>query len=117
MAKITTYDGQQLTEVLAANRGLLLVHFSSSLASSTETLRHSLQEIPADVASFVEVAEVDVPVTDSELIASYGLQQLPTLLLFCEGAIVERLEWTPDPEELAQFLLLCTSYYTVTRSE
>lgn len=116
MAKITTYAAQELSEVVANNTGLLLVHFSSTLASSTETLRHSLEQLPSEVTDFLEVAEVDVPVTDSDLIAAYGLQQLPTLLLFSEADSVERLEWAPDAEELAQFLLPCASYYRVVRS-
>ena len=116
MARITTYDAHELNEVITANRGLLLVHFSSTLASHSETLRHSLEELPSDVTEFVKVAEIDVPVTDSELIATYNLQQLPTLLLYSNDNAVERLEWAPDPEELAHFLLPCASYYPVSRS-
>lgn len=117
MTKITTYDRDQIEGAIQANDRLLFVHFTSSLASSSQVVHRDLEELVPQFTGQVEFAEVEVALSDLGLIQSRRLEQLPTLVLFHRDREVERLDTLLGAEDLAQFLRDALSYYTALQPE
>jgi len=111
MARIHTYSANEVVGVIAANRGLLLVHFGSPLASSCEFIRKELQAIAPLFEKRLEIAEVELPLQDVEVLRKYSIEEIPTLILFRGSDEVERLEKVMLPDELRGFLDSCASFY------
>jgi thioredoxin-like negative regulator of GroEL len=111
MARIHTYSAGEVVGVIAANRGLLLVHFGSPLASSCEFIRKELQGIAPLFEGRLEIAEVELPLQDVEVLRKYAIEEIPTLILFRGSEEVERLEKILLPDELRGFLDSCASFY------
>ncbi len=111
MARIHTYSAGEVVRVIAENRGLLLVHFGSPLASSCEFVRKGLEMIAPVFEGRLLLAEVEVPLQDVEVLRRYSIEEIPTLILFRGSDEVERLERILLPEEFREFLDSCFSFY------
>lgn len=110
MAEIKTYHGDEVIHAIDQNQGLLLVHFSSPLASACEQVHRDLAVIATSL-SLVEIGEVEVPLQELEVIRRYGIEQIPTMVLFRGSEEIERLAEVPAREDLKQFLVDSVSYY------
>lgn len=111
MAKIKTYHGDEVMGVVRHNSGLLFVHFSSPLASSCEYVHDELEQLAPSLSDLIEIAEVEVPLQELEVIRTYGIEQIPTLLLFKGDEVVERVEQVLSADDLQVFLDDAVSYY------
>ena len=111
MARIQTYTPGEVVGVIADNRGLLLVHFGSPLASSCEFVRKELEMISPMFAERLALAEVELPLQDVEVLRRYAIEEIPTLILFRGCEEVERLERILLPEEFREFVETCLAFY------
>ena len=116
MSKITSYNSSQIVEAIRGNTGLLFVHFASALASSCDVLRRELESSAPLFAGVVDFAEVEVSLSDMELIHAHRLEQIPTLVLYRGSEEVERLDALLGLEDLQQFLHDSVSYYLAERA-
>ena len=112
MERIKAYSANQVSEAIARNRGLLLVHFGSPLASTCEFVRRELELLAGEFESRIVFAEVELPLQDLELIHRYEIEDIPTLILFRGDAEVERLDQVLAPEELRDLLESSASFYS-----
>ncbi len=113
MSAIRVYKAHEVSQVIDRNKELLLVHFGSPLASACEFVRQELGMLaPCFDGTPVSFAEVELPLQDFELIQTYSIEEVPTLVLFQGSKEVERLEKILLPEELKDFLEAATSFYT-----
>jgi thioredoxin-like negative regulator of GroEL len=111
MARIHTYSANEVVGVIAANRGLLLVHFGSPLASSCEFIRKELESTAPLFEGSIRIAEVELPLQDVEVLRKYEIEEIPTLILFRGSEEVERIEKILLPDEFRGFLDACASFY------
>ena len=111
MARIQTYNVDEVVQVIADNRGLLFVHFGSPLASSCDFVRRELEMLAPVFEERLQLAEVELPLQDVEVLRRYAIEEIPTLILFRGESEVERLEQILLPEELREFMESCLSFY------
>ncbi|MCI0650863.1 MAG: thioredoxin family protein [Planctomycetes bacterium] len=112
-SSVKVYQPNEVSRAIQQNEGLLLVHFGSPLASPCEFVRQELETIaPEFEEQRLHFAEVELPLQNFELIQAFGLEEVPTLILFFGSQEVERLERILLPEELKEFLDTALSYYS-----
>ena len=116
MENITTYTANEVSHAIQRNRGLLLIHFGSPLASSCELVHKELARMAPGFDGRLGFAEVELPLQDLELIQKYGIESLPTLILYQGSEEVERVERLMLEDELQEFLELSHSYYSTGNS-
>jgi len=89
------------TEVLQSNVPVL-VDFWAAWCGPCRAIAPTVEEIAKDYAGKIKVAKVDVA-ENTEISARYGVQSIPTLILFKDGDAVERLIGAyPKPAILAK---------------
>ena len=117
MEKVQTYTPDEVRRVVDENQGLLLLHVGSPLASSCEVVHQALENLAnTEVSTYVELAEVELPLQDLDLIQKFSLETVPTILLFHGNREVERLEQLLQEDELREFLEIVVSFYSPVNS-
>ena len=117
MAKIHSSNAEQIialaTDSLSdtAREGLVLVHFASPLYSGSQRVTEHLRQLPEELDAFVEFREFQLNSEDASMIRRFDIEQLPTMLIFQNGQIVERIEVLMDPEDLENTLRNVVSFY------
>ena len=111
MSNLRTYSADEVVRVIDQNRGLLLVHFGSPLASSCEFVHRELEMVAPIYEQRVGFAEVELPLQDVDVIRRYSIEEIPSLLLFSGKEEVERLERVLLPDEFREFIETCWSFY------
>ncbi|MEM7166768.1 MAG: thioredoxin family protein [Planctomycetota bacterium] len=111
MERIRTYKPDEVTVAVQQNEALLLLHFGSALASSCELIHRQLQSLAPVFEGRVEFAEVELPLQDLELIQRFGIEDVPTLVLFQGSEEVERFDSVQTTEALNDFLEAAVSFY------
>jgi len=111
VAKIRSYSAEQVLDLIGTNRGLLLVHFGSPLASSSDFVCKELEILMDGFIGRVGFANVELPLQDIDLLRRYSIEEIPTLILFSGCVEVERLTQIFLPNELRDFLENCCSYH------
>jgi thioredoxin 1 len=76
-------------QVLAAQMPVL-VDFSASWCAPCKAMDRSLDEVAATAGGRVRVVRVNVGVWSRGLAARYGVEALPTVLLFDHGVVIDR---------------------------
>lgn len=111
MDPIKTFRADEVSRAIESNRGLLLLHFGSPLASSCELIHRQLETLAPLYQSRVGFGEVELPLQDLEMIRNYRIDEVPTLLLFHGQKEVERLDHVLSTEALKEFLDTALSFY------
>lgn len=111
MSKIRNYTADEVVNVIEENRGLLLVHFGSPLASSCEFVRRELEMVAPTYSDRLGIAEVELPLQDVEVLRRYAIEEIPSLILFQGTEEVERLEKILLPDEFREFVESCCAFY------
>ncbi|MGA1203943.1 MAG: thioredoxin family protein [Planctomycetota bacterium] len=112
MSVIRQIRADEVTEVVARNDGLLLLHFGSPLASSCELVHQQLEGLQPHFEGAIRFAEVHLPLQDTEMLSRFSIEEIPTLILFRGTREVERLEEILLPAELRELLEGCVSFYS-----
>ena len=111
MERIRTYKPDEVTLAVQQNEALLLLHFGSALASSCELIHRQLESLAPVFEARIEFAEVELPLQDLELIQRFGIEDVPTIVLFQGSKEVERLDSVQTTEALHDFLEAAVSFY------
>lgn len=89
MAKNVLHPDQKELEALLHKERLVLVDFWATWCMPCKMLAPVIEQIAGEYAGKVTVAKVDID-EHEELAMQYGIQSIPTVLLFENGKLVER---------------------------
>ena len=89
-------------EVLQAE-GLVLVDFWAAWCPPCRRLAPTLEALAAECQDRLTVAKVDVD-ENPELSRRYGIQSIPTLILYRDGRVVDKRLGALPTDELRQFV-------------
>lgn len=117
MDPIRTYRADELTRAIANNRGLLLLHFGSPLASPCELIHRQLETLAPLFEGRLDFGEVELPLQDLELIGTFRIEDVPTLLIFQGQKEIERLDAVLTIEALKNTLESVVSFYSDSSSQ
>jgi len=81
---------QNFDEVLVATKGLVMVDFWAEWCGPCRAIAPVLEELAAASEGRVMLTKVNVD-ENHGLVARYGIQSIPMILFFKEGAIVDRV--------------------------
>jgi thioredoxin 1 len=81
---------QNFDEVLGATKGLVMVDFWAEWCGPCRAIAPVLEELAAASEGRVTLTKVNVD-ENHGLVARYGIQSIPMILFFKEGAIVDRV--------------------------
>ena len=112
MADFKFMDAGNLDTHLTTTAGLQLVHFGSSLVTSCNFMRRSLSIISPEFQGDLQMIEIELQLTQVEVVQRFQVRSLPTILIFNGDQIVERLERILLPAELRQFLQDTVSFHS-----
>ncbi len=90
----------QNLSALKSTASTLLVTFGASWCHSCKMMEPVLAELTADFAGHATVAKVDVE-NNQAIIAQYGIRNIPALLLFKDGQLVQRYTGTTPKKILS----------------
>ncbi|MGB1397158.1 MAG: thioredoxin family protein [Planctomycetota bacterium] len=113
MADFKFIEAEQLDTHLVRSGGLKLVHFGSSLVTSCNFMRRSLSIISPEFQNHLQMIEVELQLSQVEVVQRFQVRSLPTILIFDGVQVVERLERILLPAELRQFLQDTVSFHAV----
>ncbi|OUU23555.1 MAG: hypothetical protein CBC13_05175 [Planctomycetia bacterium TMED53] len=113
MADFKFIDAAFLDAHLRSTGGLQLVHFGSSLVTSCNFMRRSLSIISPEFQGTLPMIEVELQLTQVDVVQRYQVRSLPTILVFNGIEVVERLERILLPAELRQFLQDTVSFHSI----
>ena len=89
-------------DVLQAD-GLVLVDFWATWCPPCRQLAPTIDGLAADYQGRLTVAKVDVD-ENTDLAQRYGIQSIPTLVLFRDGRVVDKRLGALRPDDLRQFV-------------
>lgn len=89
-ATVTVLDGTGFDEAIATATEPVLVDFTATWCPPCKQLSPVLHALAPEQAGRFAIAEVDID-RSPELATRYGIQGAPTMLLFQDGQVVERL--------------------------
>lgn len=81
----------------------VLVDFWADWCMPCKMLGPVIDEVAGDFEGKIKVAKVNVD-TDKDLAAKYGIRGIPTVLLFKNGEVVDRMVGVQPKQEIAQRL-------------
>jgi thioredoxin 1 len=99
MKRVTELPGKEFEREACWPTGPVLVHFRTSWCGQCQILAPSLETLAGELEGQLRIVEVnlnDCP----EVARQYGISQVPTLILFDNGAPIECFDALTSPEEL-----------------
>ncbi len=82
---------------------LLLVDFFATWCGPCKMLSPVLEEVAAEMGEQIEIVKVDVDAQQA-LAASYQIMSVPTMILFKNGEMIQRINGYQPKEQLLAFL-------------
>lgn len=90
-------------ELIAQSETPLLVDFYAPWCGPCQLMAGILEQVNAEMKGKLKVVKINTD-TYPELASQYGIEALPTLMLFKQGQPVDRLEGVLQTEKLIQRL-------------
>jgi thioredoxin 1 len=90
------------TDVLDA-KGLILVDFFANWCGPCRQLSPILEGVAAEMGDKIKVVKVDVDQAETTA-SAYGIQSIPTLIIFKNGEIVDKKSGSMSPSELKSWI-------------
>lgn len=101
---MTVYQADDQNIQMAINRrGLVLIVFWAPWCSSCRKLTPVIEEISNGLASTAIIAKVHVEHNPTS-VQTYGIKNIPTMLLFKDGALVKTFYGYKPKEKLLQLI-------------
>ncbi len=104
-AKPSAVDKSNFDEVVLKSDKVVLVDFWATWCGPCKAIAPTVEEIAEDYAGRVVVAKLDVDVADA-IATKYGVQILPTLMVFKDGKVVGTVPQNrmPTKEDIVKLL-------------
>jgi thioredoxin 1 len=83
--------------------GLVLVDFWATWCGPCKMIAPVLEEVDAEIGDKVQIVKVDVD-ENQQTAGKYGIMSIPTLVLFKDGDIVDKVVGFNPKEKLVQFI-------------
>lgn len=100
MAIVNATDQTFSTET---TQGLVLVDFWAPWCGPCKMIAPVLEELDAEMSDTVKVVKVDVD-ENQETAGNFGVMSIPTLLLFKDGEVVDKVVGFQPKEALAELV-------------
>jgi len=94
-------DGSDDLDALVAEHDVVLADFYADWCGPCKALEPIVANIAADTETVVAKVDVDV---NQELAAEYGVRGVPTMALFADGEMAERLVGLRDEDTLRRLI-------------
>jgi len=95
------FDGETALSELAGEYDIVLADFYADWCGPCKMMEPTIQTLAADTGAAVVKVDVD---QFQQLAAEYGVQGVPTLVLFADGEAVERLVGMQTEDQLADVI-------------
>lgn len=92
--------GDHLTDIVETN-DIVLVDFHADWCGPCQMLAPVVEELAAETEAAVAKVDIDA---NQQLAARHNVQGVPTLLLFADGELVERIVGVRDKSNFAQLI-------------
>ncbi|MDF1661298.1 MAG: thioredoxin [Planctomycetota bacterium] len=89
MTKTLTITNENFNNEILANEGPVLLDFSAEWCGPCQVLSPIIDELAEENAQIAIVGKLNID-TDPALAAAYGVQSVPTVLLFRSGEVIQR---------------------------
>jgi len=90
-------DGRADLDDVVENQDVVLADFYADWCGPCQMLEPTLEQLAAESAATIAKVDVDA---NAELAADFGVQGVPTLVLFTDGELVDRMVGLQGKEQL-----------------
>lgn len=104
MSEIINLDKESFDKVLASSSKTTLIDFWAPWCGPCKALGPTLEEISNELGDQVDIFKVNVD-ENTDLAQEHGVQSIPTILVFKNGAISQTLVGLKTKEELTEIIL------------
>jgi len=94
-------DGQSQLDDIVAEGGVVLVDFYADWCGPCQMLEPTVETLAAETEATVAKVDVDA---NQQLAAAYGVQGVPTLVLFADGEQVEQVVGLQGEQQLRSLI-------------
>ena len=103
MSELINLNKESFKKVTSSKDKTLIIDFWAPWCGPCKALTPVLEELSSDLSDSVEVYKVNVD-DNTELAQEHGVQSIPTLLVFKNGALSETIVGLKTKEELVEIV-------------
>ena len=103
MSELINLNKESFEKVTSSKDKTLIIDFCAPWCGPCKALTPVLEELSSDMSDSVEVYKVNVD-DNTELAQEHGVQSIPTLLVFKNGALSETIVGLKTKEELVEIV-------------
>lgn len=103
MSELINLNKESFEKVTSSKEKTLIIDFWAPWCGPCKALTPVLEELSSEMSDSVEVYKVNVD-DNTELAQEYGVQSIPTLLVFKNGALSETIVGLKTKDELVEIV-------------
>ena len=103
MSELINLNKESFEKVTSSKDKTLIIDFWAPWCGPCKALTPVLEELSSEMSDSVEVYKVNVD-DNTELAQEYGVQSIPTLLVFKNGALAETIVGLKTKDELVEIV-------------